>query len=99
VVLVLIGRDWLVPAAGGGGERRIDQPGDVVRIEVEEALARELRVIPVTVRGAAMPAREMLPPSISMLADRNGIAVRPDPDFHRDMDRLIAALDARRASG
>jgi hypothetical protein len=27
------------------------------------------------------------------LSYRNGIAVRPDPDFHRDIDRLIAGLE------
>jgi hypothetical protein len=24
---------------------------------------------------------------------RNGIPIRSDPDFHRDMDRLISALE------
>jgi formylglycine-generating enzyme required for sulfatase activity len=27
------------------------------------------------------------------LSFRNGIAVRPDPDFHNDMDRLIRGID------
>jgi hypothetical protein len=32
-----------------------------------------------------MPSVEELPPSLQDLAFRNGIPVRPDPDFHRDV--------------
>jgi len=34
-----------------------------------------------------------LPPTLGGLAYRNGIAVRPDPDFYRDMDRLIEGFE------
>ena len=39
-----------------------------------------------------MPDAEQLPASIRELAYRNAIKVRPDPDFHRDMNRLISKL-------
>lgn len=85
-VLVLIGRDWL-------GTHRLDDEHDFVRLEIEAALTHEVYVIPVLVQGASMPAGSELPPSLSRLTYLNGIAVRPDPDFHHDMDRLIHRLE------
>jgi formylglycine-generating enzyme required for sulfatase activity len=42
--------------------------------------------------NAGMPDEEHLPPSLTGLVYRNGTGIRRDPDFHRDVDRLIAAL-------
>lgn len=90
-VLVVIGREWLT--AGGPKTPRLDDPHDYVRIEIEAALRRNVAVIPVFVQGATMPAEKGLPPSIDALTRRSGMAVRPDPDFHGDMDRLVAGLE------
>ena len=92
LVVAVIGPQWLQVQGASG--RRLDDGGDFVRIEIESALARNIPVVPVLVGGAAMPAAEDLPPSLAALSFRNGLAVRPDPDFHRDMDRLIAGLGA-----
>jgi formylglycine-generating enzyme required for sulfatase activity len=92
VLLAIIGRQWL-SVTHSAGQRRLDDPRDFVRIEIEAALQRNIPVIPVLVQGATMPVVEDLPPSLQLLAFRNGIAVRPDPDFHRDVDRLIQYLD------
>lgn len=62
--------------------------------EIEAALARNIPVIPLLVGGAELPSERELPPSLAPITFRNGIAVRPDPDFHRDMDRLIAGLES-----
>jgi hypothetical protein len=54
------------------------------------------RGMPVTVllvRGAEMPRAERLPSSLQKLVYRNGIPIRSDPDFHRDTDRLISAIE------
>ena len=91
VVLVVMGDRWLT-ASTANSKRRLDDPKDFVRIELETALQREIPVIPVLVRGASVPEETELPPTLSALAYRNGIAIRPDPDFHRDMDRLIQSL-------
>jgi formylglycine-generating enzyme required for sulfatase activity len=91
VCLVVVGRTWL-EAQDEGGRRRLDSTQDFVRIEIESALRRKIPVIPVLVGGAAMPGPEQLPPSLELLAYRNGAQVRSDPDFHRDMDRLIAGI-------
>ncbi len=91
VFLAVIGRDWL-RGKGRKGKSRLEDPGDFVRIEIESALKRQIPVIPVLVSGAKIPEAQRLPASIQELSYRNGIVVRPDPDFHKDMDRLIAHL-------
>jgi len=97
LVLAVIGDQWLTSAAAGG-EHRLDDAKDFVRIELESALERRIPVIPLLVRGAAVPSDSELPKSLSALTYRNGISVRPDPDFHRDMDRLIAGLETHLGS-
>jgi hypothetical protein len=95
LVLVVIGDRWI--DAGPAGARRLDDAADFVRIEIEAALERKIPVVPVLVRGATIPADSALPPSLRALAYRNGMSVRPGPDFHRDMDRLIAGLETHLA--
>jgi len=95
VLLAVIGNEWL--AGDTAGHRRIDDAKDFVRIEIEAALERKIPVIPVLVRGASVPTEQELPASLVLLSYRNGIAVRSDPDFHHDMDRLIAGLEAHLA--
>jgi hypothetical protein len=92
VFLAIIGDEWLT-ASDSAGKRRLDDPTDFVRIEIESALERKIPVIPLLVRDAHMPREEDLPPSLQKLVYRNGTPIRSDPDFHRDMDRLIAALE------
>ena len=91
VLLALIGRSW-VTAAHPDGRRRLDDPDDVVRLEIAAALRRHVPVIPVLIAGAQMPRPEELPGALLPLARHN--ATRIDDDrFHHDADRLIAALD------
>ena len=39
-----------------------------------------------------MPRPADVPASLKDLAFENTVPVRPDPDFHRDLDRLIRAI-------
>ena len=94
VFLAVIGRDWMKKRSSKG-KSRLDDPGDFVRIEIESALKRHIPVIPVLVGGALIPPAERLPSSIQDLSYRNGISVRPDPDFHWDMNRLIEYLNSQ----
>jgi hypothetical protein len=93
VLLAVIGRHW-VDVKDAKGMRRLDDPKDLVRIEIETALQRNIPIVPVIVGGAQFPDEKVLPPSIKGLVNRNGVFVRPDPDFHQDVDRLISSLDA-----
>jgi hypothetical protein len=91
-VLAIIGDRWL-DARDETGKRRLEDPQDFVRAEIESALEQNIPVIPLLVRDAKMPEEEDLPASLRKLVYKNGIRIRPDPDFHRDMERLISALD------
>jgi len=95
VVLVIIGDRWL-SIADAAGHRRLEEQADFVRIEVEAALQRSIRIVPLLVKGAAMPTEADLPPSIKELAYRNGVSIRYDPDFHHDMVRLMRSLDQQK---
>jgi hypothetical protein len=91
VAVVIIGRGWLTATNSKGG-RRLDDPDDFVRLEVEGALSRKIPVVPVLVGGAEMPPSDALPPSLQPLVFRNAVRVRPDPDFRNDVGRLVRAL-------
>lgn len=67
VTLVIIGPRWL-SATDDKGRRRLDDPTDLHRLEVESALASTATTIPVLVEGAAMPSADELPDSIEQLA-------------------------------
>jgi hypothetical protein len=92
ILLAIVGDQWLGREVAEG-KRRIDDPRDHLRLELEVALSRNIPVIPVLVRKASIPAEDALPPSLRSMAYRNGIQVRPDPDFHGDMDRLIKGIE------
>lgn len=92
--VVVIGRQWL-DSPDAQGRRRLDDPHDVVRLEIEAALRQgRIAVIPVLVQGAAIPSAAVLPSSLHELVARNGMSVRvrDDPDFDHDMRRLMSAL-------
>lgn len=91
VFLAVIGQDCM-KKRGSKCKSRLDDPVDFVRIQIESALKRQIPVIPVLVSGASIPPAERFPASIQDLSYRHGIVVRPDPDFPRDMDRLIEYL-------
>jgi hypothetical protein len=90
VMLVMIGPGWI--GAQAGGVRRLDQPDDLVRIEVATALERkDVRTIPVLVGGATMPSSQELPESLKPLATRNSIEIS-DSRWDYDLGRLASAL-------
>ena len=93
VVLAVIGPQWLT-VAGRDGRRRLDDLDDMVRIELETALARNLCIMPVLTEGASMPRATDVPTSLQPLCYRTAVPVRPDPDFTNDVQRLVVALRA-----
>ena len=70
VFLAVIGPHWAGESDTG---RRIDDPRDWVRIEIEAALKRGLPVIPVLIDHTRMPSEADLPPSLVPLALRNAV--------------------------
>lgn len=92
VVLALIGPDWL-DARLADGSRRLDDPKDYVRLEIETAMDLGKLVIPVLVNETAMPTEETLPGSLQKLCHRNALKLRPDPDFKTDSARLARHIE------
>lgn len=91
VVLVIVGRQWL-QLTDASGQRRLDDPRDFVRIEVEAALARNVPVVPILVQQAMMPSENDLPSSMSEFVYRHGLDIRSDPHFNGDVRQLIDQL-------
>jgi TIR domain len=92
VLLALIGERWLT-ITDEQGRARLDDPDDFVRLELEAALARDVRVIPILVEGARMPRPDQLPPSLAKLARRQALELSPSR-FHFDIGRLLKVLDS-----
>ncbi|MFI5270223.1 MAG: toll/interleukin-1 receptor domain-containing protein, partial [Chloroflexota bacterium] len=90
VFLAVIGRDWLT-AADGSGRRRIDYPRDFVRLEIETAMSRGVRVIPVLIYGAQIPPIDQLPPSLVELVGMQACELS-HARFASDVERLLGTL-------
>lgn len=92
VVLVLIGDNWM-DTRPGTSTRRIDEPSDFVRLEIENALANpQVRTIPVLVEGAQMPEAAQLPESIQKLARINAFEL-DDRRWKADLERITLLLE------
>jgi TIR domain-containing protein len=91
-VLVVIGPKWLGPLKGG--QYRIKEEGDPVRIEVETALKNGIETIPLLVGRTNMPKPEQLPESLKTFAFINAAPVDTGRDFHRDLSRVLTHLSA-----
>ena len=106
VLLALIGDRWLTVTGADGG-RRLEDPRDFVRLEIEAALTRGVRVVPILVAGARMPEASDLPPSLARLVRRQALELSPSR-FDSDLSRLLRVLgstladargEARRQTG
>ena len=91
VQLVVIGPRWM-EATDDTGRRRIEDPADFVRLEVETALERQIPVIPVLVGGASPLKAHELPESLKPLVRRQAIELS-NTRFRPDVERLIHVLD------
>jgi hypothetical protein len=91
VLIVIIGNGWLT-ASNEQNERRLEDPNDFVRIEIETALNRDIPVIPVLVRGEVMPREKSLPDSLKLLARRQSVEISSHARFDSDVRKLIRAL-------
>lgn len=92
VLLVIIGDQWMGPT-DSQGKRRIDDPSDFVRIEIESALKRNIPVIPVLVDEATMASLAHLPASIESIAFRNATEIRSGRDRRQHIEQLIEGLE------
>ncbi|HMW22777.1 MAG TPA: toll/interleukin-1 receptor domain-containing protein [Burkholderiaceae bacterium] len=98
-LIAVIGEGW-ARMADAQGRRRLDDPRDWVRREIETALARGVLIVPVFLDGCAVPAEAELPASLQPLCQRQGQALRTS-DWEHDLQLLAGTLaqrlDVRRA--
>lgn len=91
-MLVIIGPYWVTARVAESGARRLDDPQDWVRKEVEAGLARpEVAVIPVLVDGATMPGASDLPPSLRSLSDRTAF-ILTGGNIDQEVDALVEGI-------
>jgi uncharacterized protein YbdZ (MbtH family) len=91
ILVAIIGKNWL-SSVDNQGHRRIDNPEDFVRLEINTALERNIRVIPVLVQGTAMPQSDDLPDKLAKLTRRNAIELS-STRWQYDVERLIQAIE------
>ena len=89
VMLVLIGEEWLSPDERG--LRRIDDPNDRLRLEIEAGLRHRTVVIPVLVDAATMPKTRDLPESVVPLSRHQAVRLRHD-SFSSDSEHLLDVI-------
>lgn len=93
VLLAVIGPNWL-NIKDSKGNRRLDNPKDWVRQEIERALQQShILVIPILLDNIHLPRANELPSSLQPLITRNKHDIRPGRDFDKDIDWLIEDLD------
>ena len=99
-------RGWLSSSSVRGGcgrraipddirsPRRLDDPADWVRIEIETLLGcgDRVPVIPLLLGGADLPKAEALPSTLQTLPTRNAMNLRPYPDFEEGVRQVIEAI-------
>ena len=88
-LLALIGPTWLA-VEDGLGQRRLDDPDDLVRLEIATVLARgdDVLVIPVLVGTALMPSAADLPKPLAALAERHAFPITDDDSWGERVARL-----------
>lgn len=93
LLIAVIGRNW-VGTSDRSRSRRLDNPQDYVRREIELAFDAGIGVVPVLVGGASMPAERQLPTSLQELARINAVDLS-DRRWESDTVGLISLLQRR----
>ena len=88
--MAVIGKASLI-SADASGRCRLDDPDDWVRLDIGAALGRGIKVIPVLVDGAALPAASALLAPLATLPEHQGLPLRTER-FDADAGRLTDAL-------
>jgi hypothetical protein len=95
VMLVVIGRRWLT-LTDPQGLRRIDEPNDYVRREIEMGLRFGVTIVPILLDGAIMPDAKYLPDSITALSEREAFPL-PWHEPMATLGRRVADIVRARA--
>jgi hypothetical protein len=91
IVLAVVGPQWAGKTPDG--RIRIREATDLVRIEIETALRKEIPLVPILVGSATMPEPSELPEDLQDFSFRNAVKVDALEDFEDHVKRLIRSLD------
>lgn len=94
ILLAVVGRQW-TDAVDQTGKRRLENPNDWVRVEIESAIQLKKRIIPILVGGAKMPIAEGLPASLIPLTRRQAMRLTHER-FKADVRGVIDAINTSR---
>jgi hypothetical protein len=90
VVLVVIGERWRAPAFPDG-RRRLDDPNDFFRLEIESAFGRHLPVIPLLIDNASLGLPDEFPDPLKPLTRINPIRIS-ERHFESDAETVLQAV-------
>jgi hypothetical protein len=91
VFIAIVGPNWR--GVSEDGSIRMNDANDLVRVEVETALQRDIPVIPVLVGNALMPKPGELPESLQDFSFRNAANIDSGRNFETDVDRLMRSME------
>ena len=90
VLLVVMSKNWL-EVKDKHGNRRINDPDDLVRIEIATAIERNIQVIPVLFDNIPMPTNAELPENLKSLPRRQFVEIETTR-FEADVKKLADAI-------
>jgi hypothetical protein len=90
VMLVMVGRGWLSAASDEGG-RRLDNPEDFIRLEIESAIQLDKLVVPVLINKTDMPRASELPDALKPFARFQAVRLTQER-VRADMDGIANAV-------
>lgn len=91
VIVAVIGPEWLL-ARDEYGRRRVDDPDDWVRREIQLGLEHGKTIVPLLVRHARMMPSRALPPEIDSLSSRQAFEIRAESWTH-DVQLVLRGLE------
>jgi hypothetical protein len=92
VFLAVIGPAWLT-IKDKEGQRRLDNPSDLLRREIERALETNSVTVMPLLHKTPMPAAADLPTTMTEFAKRQARQLRSEPDLKHDQEQLLVELD------
>ena len=98
VFVLVIGNGWQ-DGRDQDGNRRIDDPNDTHRQEIEAALEARVKVLPVLMDDAEVPRREGLPETLRGLPDIPMVRVAPSNTTIEELFGAIETMATRGSEG
>lgn len=90
VLLIVMSKNWL-EVKDKHGNRRLNDPDDLVRIEIATAIERNIQVIPVLFDNIPMPTSADLPENLRSLPRRQFVEIETTR-FEADVKKLADAI-------